>query len=245
MKTTTKKEKGGDNIPEFEPPTLSDHLERKLQILPNEWYDETTFKSDDVAALYAFYQPTQGPFIIVPQMAQEEKISEFNLTIYSSQQVEVVQLQDSRNAVLAGKWTDRTGGGCHLYDKEYESKPDSHTWQNNPKYLLKLDTKERTPVKIVLSRPEKAWKKSIGMNLVGCMIGFYVYPGGTTSPKDNIMNLEGKKFVPWNEINEEIVLDGSPEGYIIMTATYESGKQGPFILSVSTDVDFTLTPLDS
>ena len=51
-------EKGGDNIPEFEPPTLAAQLERKLQILPNEWYQETTYKSDDTAALYAFYQPT-------------------------------------------------------------------------------------------------------------------------------------------------------------------------------------------
>ena len=58
LRTGTRKEKGGDNIPEFEPPCLADQLERKLQILPNEWYQETTYKSDDVAALYAFYQPT-------------------------------------------------------------------------------------------------------------------------------------------------------------------------------------------
>lgn len=55
LKKTTKKERGGDNIPEFEPPRLADQLERKLQILPNEWYQETSYKSDDVAALYAFY----------------------------------------------------------------------------------------------------------------------------------------------------------------------------------------------
>jgi len=55
LRSTVKKEKGGDNIPEFEPPRLADQLERKLQILPNEWYEETTYKSDDVAAHYAFY----------------------------------------------------------------------------------------------------------------------------------------------------------------------------------------------
>lgn len=38
------------------------------------------YKSDDVAALYAFYQPTQGPFIIIPSMAKEETIAEFTLT---------------------------------------------------------------------------------------------------------------------------------------------------------------------
>jgi len=34
------------------------NLERKLQILNGEWFEESMFKSDDVAALYAFYQPT-------------------------------------------------------------------------------------------------------------------------------------------------------------------------------------------
>ena len=38
LRSTVKKEKGADNIPEFEPPRLADQLERKLQILPNEWY---------------------------------------------------------------------------------------------------------------------------------------------------------------------------------------------------------------
>jgi len=42
----------------------------------------------------------------------------------------------------------------------------------------------------------------------------------------------------------EITLDGSPDGYILMPTTYEPGKMGPFVVSVSTDVDFTLTPLD-
>lgn len=51
-----KKEKG-DNIPDFEPPTL-ENLSRKLQILPGEWYEESFYRSDDVAAIYAFYQPT-------------------------------------------------------------------------------------------------------------------------------------------------------------------------------------------
>ena len=55
LKQTSMKEKGGDNVPEFEPPRLADLLERKLQIEPNEWYSETSYKSDDVAALYAFY----------------------------------------------------------------------------------------------------------------------------------------------------------------------------------------------
>lgn len=159
--------------------------------------------------------------------------------------MEIVQLEDSKNSVLTGKWSEKTAGGCHLYDKAFEQKQESFTWVNNPKYLLKLETRERLPVKIVLSRPEKAWKKSIGMNLVGCMIGFYVYPGGQTASKEIILNTEGIKFVPWNEISETLILDGNQDGYVIMPATYESAKQGPFILSVATTCEFSLTELDS
>ena len=79
LKQTMKKEQGSDNIPDFEPPMLDDRLERKLQILPNEWYEETSYKSDDVAALYSFYQPTQGPFIVVPSMAKDEFQANFEL----------------------------------------------------------------------------------------------------------------------------------------------------------------------
>jgi hypothetical protein len=47
----------GENIPEFEPPKLTS-LERKLQLLPGEWYRESYYGNDDVAALYDYYQPT-------------------------------------------------------------------------------------------------------------------------------------------------------------------------------------------
>jgi len=128
-----------------------------------------------------------------------------------------------------------------LYDKEYEQKQDHFTWAQNPKYTIHLQTKQPTEVKITLTRPEKAWKKKVGNNLVGCMIGFYVYPGGVTPNQNNLINKETIQFVPWNEITQVITLAGNPEGYVIMPATYESGCTGPFIISVSTDVDFKVT----
>ena len=79
---------------------------------------------------------------------------------------------------------------------------------------------------------------------MGCMIGFYVYSASVEPSKDAILNKEGTKFVPWNEISEELILDGAADGYIIMCSTYEPQKQGPFILSLSTDVDFTLNALE-
>ena len=88
-----------------------------------------------------------------------------------------------------------------------------------------------------------AWKKQIGMSLVGAMFGFYVYPKSVSHPtKDNLVNRETLKFVPWCEITDELILDGNPDGYIIMPTTYEPDKHGPFNLSVSTDVEFELQP---
>lgn len=133
-------------------------------------------------------------------MQKEDFTSEFTLTIFSSQHVEVQMLEESKNAVISGKWTDKTAGGCHLYHKSFEQKADKFTWVTNPRFHLKLETNQQVKVKITLSRPEKAWKKQIGMNLVGCMIGFYVYSADQEPSKDVILNREGIKFVPWNEI---------------------------------------------
>ena len=70
-----------EKIPEFEPPVLHQQLlQRKLQIQAGEWYEESYYCADDVAALYSFYQPTQGPFIIVPSMSQRDIPNEFVLT---------------------------------------------------------------------------------------------------------------------------------------------------------------------
>jgi hypothetical protein len=69
----------GDNIPEIEPPKL-ENLERKLQILANEWYKESYYMSDDVAAFYSSFQPTEGPFIVIPSFAKTDCQSDFVLT---------------------------------------------------------------------------------------------------------------------------------------------------------------------
>lgn len=82
------------------------------------------------------------------------------------------------------------------------------------------------------------------MALVGSMIGFYVYPANVVPTKDNITNREELKFVPWCELSETLNLEFNPDGYIIMPTTYEPSKQGPFNISVSTDVDFQLTQQD-
>lgn len=60
-----------------------------------------------------------------------------------------------------------------------------------------------------------------------------------------MLNRDTLKFVPWCQISEELIMDGAPNGYIIMPTTYEPKKCGPFNLSVSTDVEFNLVPVDN
>lgn len=82
------------------------------------------------------------------------------------------------------------------------------TWSQNPQYVLKLAIPpiQEARVKITLTRPDKLWKKTIGQDLVGSMIGFYVFSGNSQPAKDTILNREvdetgrptTNKFVPWN-----------------------------------------------
>lgn len=63
----------------LEPPEM-DYIERKLQIQTGEKFRESTYFSDEVASLYFNWNPTEGPFIIIPSLDHEEKISNYRLT---------------------------------------------------------------------------------------------------------------------------------------------------------------------
>lgn len=63
----------------LEPPVM-DLIERKLQIHIGEKFKESTYFSDEVASLYFNWNPTEGPFIIIPSLDQEDKISNYRLT---------------------------------------------------------------------------------------------------------------------------------------------------------------------
>jgi hypothetical protein len=53
-------------------------------------------------------------------MSLKDIPADFSLTIFSSQPVEVQMLEESKNVVIQGAWTEKSDGGCHLYDKAYE-----------------------------------------------------------------------------------------------------------------------------
>jgi len=48
-----------------------ENIDRKLKIQKTEWYLESKFENEDVAALYFFWNPTEGPFIIIPCLEKE------------------------------------------------------------------------------------------------------------------------------------------------------------------------------
>ena len=55
-------------------------IERKLLIGSNEKFKQSTYFSEDVAALYFNYNPTEGPFIIIPSLDLPDKSANYRLT---------------------------------------------------------------------------------------------------------------------------------------------------------------------
>jgi len=71
-------------------------------------------------------------------MLRDELMNDFILTIFSSQPVDIQMLDESKNAVRSGKWTEKSAGGCHMFSKAFEQKVDKFTWASNPRFHLKL-----------------------------------------------------------------------------------------------------------
>ncbi len=81
-----------------------ENIERKLQIKVQEKFKESTYYSEEIAALYFNFNPTEGPFIIVPSLDFEDKPANYRLTIFSNNPVQLQKLDDNFNDVVIGKW---------------------------------------------------------------------------------------------------------------------------------------------
>lgn len=229
-------------LTKLEPPSL-DILERKLQFIPGEWVNESGYYQEEYSCLYFKLEPTQGPFLVVPTLDEVEVQAGYTLQIYSNNPLQVCRLEDSRNVALSGEWSEGQAGGCHLYDRPYERKPDNITWGANPKFKLQFQTEGYVKARITLTRSEKHWKAKIARKTIGCMIGLYTFDGASRKITPEALMTE-PKFVPMNEYHEILEENkANPNGYILMPTTYEPNITGPFVLSVSCDADFTLTPV--
>eukprot|EP01016_Furgasonia_blochmanni_P040857 TRINITY_DN5246_c0_g1_i5.p1 TRINITY_DN5246_c0_g1~~TRINITY_DN5246_c0_g1_i5.p1 ORF type:complete len:345 (+),score=100.44 TRINITY_DN5246_c0_g1_i5:69-1037(+) len=225
---------------------IMEHIERKLQIKPTEPCIESSYANEETAALYFFWNPIEGPFIIVPCLYEEDVNAKYTLTIFSNNPVELEKLDESKNAVLIGKWDDISDGGCHLFDEQFESDSSLRTWTQNPKFHLQFKEEGRAHLRIHLAIAEKNWKAKVATktkNPIGGMIGIYVL-----EKREGKIHISSKRteetFVPLMELIEEHTFnDVSKNGYIIMPSTYERKIQGVFIISVSSDREFTFVPL--
>jgi len=75
------------------------------------------------------------------------------------------------------------------------------------------------------------------------MMGIYIFDAGVAKPSVDSW-IRKPEFMPLNEVDEFLEEDSACEsGYIIMPTTYESGMKGPFVLSVNSDDEFTLTEI--
>jgi hypothetical protein len=77
-----------------------------LQII-NYNYDkfkEGTYSNDDVCALYFHWNPTEGPFILIPSLDSPDKFCNYKLTIFSDNPVELTRLDEEQNSVMIGRW---------------------------------------------------------------------------------------------------------------------------------------------
>ena len=217
--------------------------ERKLQILPNEWFVESHYQYEEYSCLYLKLEQNHGPFLIVPSLSQEGIQCSYSLTIYSNNPVSLDRLKDSQNIVVSGEWKQSSAGGSHLYDSSFVRQLEKNTWLNNPRYLLKFLEDRDIRAKITLSRPERLWSKKIARNTVGCMMGLYIFEA--EAAKMSVESwLRKPEFMPLNEIEEILEKDNARAGgFIIMPTTYESGMKGPFVLSVSSENEFSLTEI--
>lgn len=87
--------------------------------------------------MYFNWNPTEGPFILIPSLDAPDKFCGYKLTIYSDQPVKLHRLNEDQNSVLIGRWVeDISDGGCHLHFGPFEKKNSNKTWLNNPKFHI-------------------------------------------------------------------------------------------------------------
>jgi len=208
-------------------------LKRKIQVLPSDWVQETSYTAEDFACMFVTLQPQQGPLCLIPSLSEEGVLGQFTLSVFSDRRLASAQMVDeTRNAFLVGSWTAETAGGCHLYSPPFEQK--SPSWARNPRFALRV--KSRTRVHLTLSRIERPWRAQLAKDTVGCMLGLYICHGEVVRE----CVLAETTFVAGHEVSLEYTLDGTtPENpYLLVPCTYEPGKLGEFMLRVTSDDSF-------
>jgi hypothetical protein len=227
---------GGAEEKPREPP------ERQLTVARQEWCQLTDGNSKEVATcLMIDLNQTVIPdgLLVVPCLNTPGGRGRFTLEVHSDSSVALEELPEARSQTVAAEWAEATAGGSHL----------NADWKRNPKFHLRLLSDRPAKVKITLTRPESVWQSQCKRDTVGNMMGFYLMVGSKPNrDTGNIMHdsrpWNESAFVPMHSVSTpqnfylEPLMD--EEVYCIMPAIFEPKHTGPFMLSVTTDVDFQL-----
>jgi len=240
-------EGGGASVPGELP------RERKMTVSAKEWHLGSDYSNRAVATLSL--PPLTRSFapdglVVVPSLSSSGEIGRFSLEVHSDcPGIRIEPLAEGRAKTISSAWTKESAGGNHMQKQ---------TWKKNPKFHLRLAAGvERATVKVTLSRPTGPWKPNVTKDSLGCMLGLYLCKGPNAQrgglPGDEIWH-EGEPwsetpFVPAHAVSTPagFELPGleSGEVYTIVCATFEPGKMGPFVLSVTADADFSLTQVSA
>lgn len=229
---------GGTGDEPREPP------KRKLDITAEEFSLSSYYTDAKVATTLLRVPPDwlKEGLMVHPAMKLPGREGEFTLQLFSETQLMMQELNQGHSRTVTGAWApDKTAHGCHLHPE----------WKRNPAFQIVLqDIPQPLEAKITLSRPEDRWKAMARADSVGCMIGFYVVT--CDRERDSKFN-DGRRelsqetsFVPMHatSLTTTLRFDLLPEGkvFLVVPATFEPGKEGPFHLTVSMEADFQLKP---
>ena len=226
------------------PEETSDPI-RKLQVSPNEFCQESDYHSDKEATTL-LVDVTQewaaNGILVVPTLKGHGEQGSYRLEVHSDHELDVQRIQEGCYQTVTDKWAEGTAGGCHLHPE----------FKKNPKWVLKFTDYNQEPLdlQITLKRPYNDWSKQCRMDLVGSMMGFYLFRGGKPVPNGDIFH-EGKPwnespFVPLHQVQTPMSFRLPPPApeendvYTIVPTTFEPGKKGPLFLSVISNKEFTL-----
>ncbi|CAM6004332.1 unnamed protein product [Sphagnum balticum] len=75
---------------------------------PMKKFKESIYLSEECSALFFRWNPTEGPFIVIPSSDGEERLFGYRLTVFSNNPVEMVRLDEAKNQAIIGRWERRT-----------------------------------------------------------------------------------------------------------------------------------------
>eukprot|EP00940_MAST-03C_sp_MAST-3C-sp2_P001069 g1069.t1 len=221
-------------------------IDRKSQIQRDEWTVVSSFVNTSEATL--LLRDLSATFcerglIVVPMLRREEQ-GQFHVEVHADLPIKMQRLSEVRSRSLSGRWGHEMAGGCH-------ASVDDDTWlTKNPKFSLRLHGSrgESTKVEVCLSRSRERWATAAAKDPIASMMGFYIVPPGKSKLelrkelRKNGMVFQ-TQFVPMSKLStpegfELKTLDESEE-YLIVPSTYGTGQNGPFSLTIKSDVEFS------